>query len=151
MLYEKIDEMIASAMKNHETKRLSTYKLIKSELSKAYHNGTEMSEENEVKILMKMAAQREDSIEQYTKGNREDLANEEKEELQILNAFIPKQPTEEEVIECTEGIIAEYVDSMDNDYVLSMKDMKPILQKVLRIYPSASGKIISQVLKNKLK
>ena len=60
MINNKIDEMIASALKNRETDLLNVLKLIKTEFVNAMHNKVELNEANEVKILLKMASQRED-------------------------------------------------------------------------------------------
>lgn len=75
MINDKIDEMIASALKNRETDLLNVLKLIKTEFVNAMHNKVELNEANEVKILLKMASQREDSIQQYIKGRRKNLTS----------------------------------------------------------------------------
>ena len=99
MINDKIDEMIASALKNRETDLLNVLKLIKTEFVNAMHKKVELNEANEVKILLKMASQREDSIQQYIKGGRNDLAELEKKELDIIKSYTPKQATDEEIAE----------------------------------------------------
>ena len=146
MINNKIDEMIASALKNRETDLLNVLKLIKTEFVNAIHNKVELNEANGVKILLKMASQREDSIQQYIKGGRNDLAESEKKELDIIKSYIPKQATDEEIAEYTNGIITAYMVSKGEDYTLSMKDMKPIMTLVKEKYPNANGKIISITL-----
>lgn len=110
------------------------------------HNKVELNEANEVKILLKMASQREDSIQQYIKGGRNDLAESEKKELDIIKSYTPKQATDEEIAEYTNDIITAYMVSKGEDYTLSMKDMKPIMTLVKEKYPNANGKIISITL-----
>lgn len=146
MINDKIDEMIASALKNRETDLLNVLKLIKTEFVNAMHNKVVLNEANEVKILLKMASQREDSIQQYIKGGRNDLAESEKKELDIIKSYTPKQATDEEIAEYTNGIITAYMVSKGEDYTLSMKDMKPIMTLVKEKYPNANGKIISMTL-----
>lgn len=146
MINDKIDEMIASALKNRETDLLNVLKLIKTEFVNAMHNKVELNETNEVKILLKMASQREDSIQQYIKGGRNDLAESEKKELDIIKSYTPKQATDEEIAEYTSDIITAYMVSKGEDYTLSMKDMKPIMTLVKEKYPNANGKIISITL-----
>ena len=121
-------------------------KLIKTEFVNAMHNKVELNETNEVKILLKMASQREDSIQQYIKGGRNDLAELEKKELDIIKSYTPKQATDEEIAEYTSDIITAYMVSKGEDYTLSMKDMKPIMTLVKEKYPNANGKIISITL-----
>lgn len=147
MVREKIDGLIATAMKERDNKVLGVYKLIKSDLVKAEKDGVEMTDANEIKILSKMRAQREDSIKQYTEGGREDLAEQEKFELGVISELMPKQPTEAEVIQSTLTAIHQYQNEKGNDYVMSMKDMKPILTAVQSEYPAASGKTVSAVMK----
>lgn len=146
MINNKIDEMIASALKNRETDLLNVLKLIKTEFVNAIHNKIELDEANEVKILLKMASQREDSIQQYIKGGRNDLAEAEKKELDIIRSYTPKQATDEEVSEYTRSTITAYQSSKGENYILSMKDMKPIMNIVKSKYPTANGKIISKTL-----
>ena len=105
-----------------------------------------MTDAEEVRILLKMASQREDSMQQYSKGGRNDLAELEKKELDIIKSYIPKQATDEEIAEYTNGIITAYMASQREDYILSMKDMKPIMTLVKEKYPNANGKIISMTL-----
>ena len=121
-------------------------KLIKTEFVNAIHNKIELDEANEVKILLKMASQREDSIQQYIKGGRNDLAEAEKKELDIIRSYTPKQATDEEVSEYTRRTITAYQSSKGENYILSMKDMKPIMNIVKGKYPTANGKIISKTL-----
>ena len=147
MINNKIDEMIASALKNRETDLLNVLKLIKTEFVNAMHNKVELNEANEVKILLKMASQREDSIQQYIKGGRNDLAESEKKELDIIKSYIPKQATEEEIADYTRLAVTIYKTTKDAGYVLSMKDMKGIMGLVKEKYPTANGGIVSKTLK----
>lgn len=146
MINNKIDEMIATALKNRESDLLNVLKLIKTEFVNAIHNKVELNEANEVKILLKMASQREDSIQQYINGGRNDLAEAEKKELDIIKSYTPKQATDEEIAEYTNGVITAYKVSKEDGYVLSMKDMKPIITVVKEKYPNANGKVVSATL-----
>ena len=138
--------MIASAMKNREKGLLEVLKLIKCEFVKAVKDGVQLDDVAETKILLKMASQRKDSIQQYIDGGREDLANEEKNELELIKSFMPKQPTEAEIENYTRTTITAYCLSQDTSHKLSMKDMKPILSIVQDKYPSANGKIVAKTL-----
>ena len=146
MISNKIDEMIASAMKNHETELLNVLKLIKCEMVKATKDGVELNDVTETKILLKMASQREDSIRQYIDGGREDLANAEKTELEVINSFLPKQASDEEIEDFTRSTITAYCLTQDESHKLSMRDMKPILTVVQEKYPNANGKLVSKIL-----
>lgn len=146
----QIDELIKDAMHQKNRELLNVLKLIKAEfLKKQTESGRktkELTEEEQIKVLLKMASQREDSIRQYIDGGRQDLADAEKKELDIISEFTPKQPTDEELSEYVRGVLTAYCVTKDEGYKLSMKDMKPIMNIVKEKYPTANGKIISQTL-----
>jgi uncharacterized protein YqeY len=145
-----INRQIAEAMKKRETGRLGTLKLIKAELVKAEKDGIAIDDTKEAKILMKMVDQRKESISQYIKGGRSDLAEAEQREIEVIKEFIPEQPTDEEIEKYTYDAIDAYIEQNDADYQISMKDMKAILSMVQEKYPMANGKIVSKVLKEKI-
>lgn len=146
----QIDNLIKEAMLSKNTELLNVLKLVKAEfLKKQTEPGRkikELNEEEQIKVLMKMVAQRKDSIEQYEKANREDLAGVERKEMEILNNFLPAQASEEEVAEYTSLAVTIYKATKDDGYKLSMRDMKPIMDIVKEKYPTANGKVISQTL-----
>ncbi len=145
-----INKYIAEAMKAKDREKLSTLKLIKAELVKAEKDGITLDEAKEAKILMKMVDQRKESISQYIKGGRNDLAEAEQKEIDVIKEYIPEQPTDEEIEAYTNDVINNYVIEKGDDYQVSMKDMKSILSIVQEKYPMANGKIVSNVLKNKI-
>ena len=114
--------------------------MIKSEFVKKEKDGIVLTDVVESNILTKMVSQREDAIAQFKSANRTDLVESEALELEVLKSLAPKQATDEEIIAETESII----ESMET---VSMKDMKNILAEVQKKYPTASGKIVSQVVK----
>jgi uncharacterized protein YqeY len=145
-----INKYIAEAMKAKDREKLSTLKLIKAELVKAEKDGITLDDAKEAKILMKMVDQRKESISQYIKGGRNDLAEAEQKEIDVIKEYIPEQPTDEEIEAYTNDAINNYVIEKGDDYQVSMKDMKTILSIVQEKYPMANGKIVSNVLKNKI-
>lgn len=148
----QIDELIKNAMHEKNTELLGVLKLIKAEfLKKATEPGRtskELTEEEQMKVLMKMAAAHKDSIEQYDKAGRSDLSENEKKELEIINRFLPKEATDEEIAEYTSLAVTIYKTTKDEGYVLSMKDMKGIMALVKEKYPTANGGVVSKTLKN---
>lgn len=153
MLHTEIDQLISDAMKRRAPE-LEIYKLIKCEFVKAEKDGITLDEVSEARILLKMAAQRKDSIEQFIGAGRTDLADAEKAELKVLEEFMPTQPTDGEISEYVLGVIGAYKLTKPAGYNLSMRDMKPIMTLVQEKYPTASGKLISgtfqKFLQNKL-
>lgn len=150
MIKENLNKYIADAMKSKKTKELEVLRLVKSELTKAEKDGIVLDDATETKILLKMIAQREDSITQYEKAGRNELAENERVEIEIINKYVPKQPTEEEIAEHTRHTIDTYLSEKGDGYKLSMKDMKPILTLVQTTYPTANGKVVSKVLQSSI-
>lgn len=141
MLKERLDSLIAEAMKNKDNERVNVLRLIKSEIVKKEKEGKELTEQVEANVLLKMMAQREDSISQFKQANRMDLVENETKELEIIKEFAPKQVSEEEIVAETERVISTLG-------TITMKDMKNILSEVQKKYPTANGKIVSQIVKN---
>lgn len=136
--------MIINGTKN-KSPELPTYKLIKAEFLRWVKDNPDknFNEAVEAKILKKMHTQRMESAELYEKAGRNSLAENEKFEASVIEQFLPKEPSEEEITKETTSII-------ENEFKgnVTMKDMKRILSLVQEKYPGASGKIISNIVKS---
>ena len=141
MIRNNIETLIAEAMKNKDTVRLSVLRLIKTEFVKAEKDGKNVDEATEAVMLTKMVAQREDAIKQFTEANRNDLVEEETAQLQILKEFAPKAVSEEEIKEALQKMV-------DDGMEPSMKNMKEFISRIKIIYPTANGKIVSDFIKS---
>lgn len=144
---EQLNNLIAEAMKSGSGTELSTLRAIKTVFTNFEKEGKTLTEADEVKLLLKMKTQREDSINQYKTANRWDLVDIEQAELNVLMRYIPEQPTDEDIAKLAsytcDKLIAE-------NGGLSMKDMRQVMSLVQSKYPTASGKIISDVVKSKI-
>lgn len=134
--------------------RLDSLKLIKSELIKENQKDYEcaeykMTEEQEILFLNGMAESRKDNVKKYSDNGRKDLADAEQQELLIIQEFLPKMPTEEEIKVFIGEKIDEYLASQEAGYKLSMRDMGKIKPLVTATYPTVNGKIIQEVLVSK--
>lgn len=145
MYRENIDKQIASAMKNGDHVRLAVWRSIKSEFVKFQTSGSglELNDEKELQIINKMVQQRKDSIDQYTKANRIELANAEEMELNILVALLPKEPTETDIV----NTISDYITS--KNITPTMKDMRDIMTAVKAKYPTVNGGLVSKIFREK--
>lgn len=143
MLYNNIDKLIASAMKEQKKDELNVYRLIKSKFVEFETSGKDkkITEDDEIKILRKMVSQREESRRMYLDAGRDELAENELKEIKIISQFVPEEPSEDMI----RTVILEYRESKD-DKELSVKDMKPIMNAVKEKYSIADGKIISKIL-----
>lgn len=147
MISTNLDVMITDAMKHHQVERLNVLRLVKTEFTKFEKTGKKLTEGDEVSILLKMVAQRVDTIKQYNEAKRFDLADKEAFEIEEIKKLLPELPSQEEVNEYVKQIIQEYSTQKGVDYKLSMRDMKPILTKVQEKYSTANGKTVSDILK----
>lgn len=145
LLIENITPLIAEAMKAKDNVRLETLKLIKASLVKAQKDGIELNEVSEGKIINKMIKQSEDAIDQFTKGGRTDLADAEKAQLMVIKEFAPVEASDDEIIACVK---AQCHNLNSEGIVVDMKQMKNIMSIVQGLYPTASGKLISEVVRN---
>ena len=106
----QVMSLMKDAMKSKDEGALRGLRAIKAEIIKAKTEpgaGGEINADTEIKLLQKMVKQRKDSLEIFQKQNREDLAQKELEELAVIEKFLPKQLSAEELKEQLTAIIAE--------------------------------------------
>lgn len=148
-LINRIGEDIKTAMKSKDKIRLETLRSIKKvllekEVSVRPTGQTELTEVQEVEALSQLAKQRRDSIEQYQKAGREDLAHQEAQELAIVEEFLPQQLSDDEVAQVIDGIIAQVG-------ATSAKDMGKVMGAAMQqLKGKADGKKVQEFVKAKL-
>ncbi|HMQ46919.1 MAG TPA: GatB/YqeY domain-containing protein [Saprospiraceae bacterium] len=145
-LEERINQDLKEAMKAKDQSALRGIRAIKAAilLAKTDGSGQEINDEVAIKMLQKLVKQRRDSIDIYEKQNREDLAQVEREEVEIIERYLPKQLDEEDLKKVIQQIIAETGAS-------SMKDMGMIMGLASKqLAGQADGKAISTVVKQLL-
>lgn len=125
MLLEKINSDLKIAMKNKDKNKLETVRLIKSALMNeriklAVENLTEVQE---IAIIAKEVKQRRDSIHEFEKAGRDDLIEKEKIQLSILETYLPKQLTKDEIIDLVKKVCVEL-------NATSMKDMGKVMSTI---------------------
>ncbi len=142
MLKEKLLEDLKNSMKEKNIVRKNVVQMIRAAiLQKEKDGGIELNDDEIMKIIAKEAKTRKDSLPDYEKSGREDLINEIKEEISIIEEYLPKQLAKEEIIPIIEEIIKETGAN-------SMKDMGKVMgQAKAKLGVSADGKIISECVK----
>lgn len=145
-LETKVMEQMKDAMRAKDEAALRALRAIKAAIliEKTSGQNKEISEADETKMLQKMAKQRRDSLDIFTQQNREDLAAKEREELAIIEQFLPKQMTAGELAEALKTIIAETGASTPADMG---KVMGAATKKLAGL---ADGKAISETVKSLL-
>lgn len=143
-LQEKIDQDIKSAMLAKDHARLRGLRAIKAALllAKAEKGPTEaLSEDTELKVLQKLAKQRKESAEIYQQQNRDDLYQIEMEELAVIESFLPKQLSREEIESVVRQLISE-------TGATGPKEMGKVMGLAnQRLAGKADGKTVSEVAK----
>ncbi len=148
-LKEQISEDIKKAMKAKDKIRLETVRgikkvLLEKEVELRAKGKDSLSLEEEIDILTQQAKQRRDSIEQYLKADRVDLADKEKAELVIIETYLPAQIADEELSEIIDQVISETGAS-------SAKDMGKVMGVAMKqLKGKADGKKIQELVKSKL-
>jgi hypothetical protein len=146
-LEQQVMAEMKEAMKAKNEATLRGLRAIKAEIIKAKTEpgaGGEVSAEKELSLLQKMVKQRKDSLEIYKQQNREDLAQKEEEEIRVIEKFLPKQLSPEELKEALQQIIAQTGASSPAD----MGKVMGIATKQLA--GKADGKTISAAVKELL-
>lgn len=142
---EKINADIKAAMLAKEKEKLSVLRDIKSKLMLEATSGSgEASDESALKIVMKLHKQRMETYQIYVEQNRDDLAQDELLQAQILEAYLPKMLSEEEVRQ-------EVLSAISNSGASSAKDMGKVMGILSsKLAGKADGKVISALVKEEL-
>lgn len=142
MLKEKLLEDLKESMKEKNLIRKNTIQMIRAAILQVEKDkAIELNDEQIIEIIAKESKKRKDAASDFEKSGREDLINQNKEELSILAEYLPKQLSEEEVEEIVKEIITETGASSIKDMGMVMKTSKE------KIGAAADGKLISEVVK----
>jgi uncharacterized protein len=145
---EKINQDITAAMKAKDEIRLSTLRMMKTALKKEElerEKGQTLSEAEAVKILQTLLKQRRDSIEQFTKAGRQELADKEAAEMKIIEEYLPAALDEAALGEIVAATVAEMGASSPQQMGLVMK---AVMAKLAG--QTVDGKVVSALVKSKL-
>ncbi len=108
MIKDRIREDMKAAMRSHDAARLSTIRLLLAAIKqREIDEQIEATDENVLAVIAKMVKQRRDSVEQYRAGGREDLAANEQAEIEVLQAYLPKGLSDEEIASIIEEAVAD--------------------------------------------
>ncbi len=144
-LKERLKADMKEAMKAKDKIKLSTIRMINSLIKNAeIEKRGELTDEEIIQLLMKYAKQRKESIEMYEKGGRQDLVEKEKAELAVVESYLPKQMSEEEIREIVKQTIEEVGAS-------SIKDMGKVMKAVMpKVKGRADGSVVNRIVKELL-
>jgi uncharacterized protein YqeY len=137
---------IVTAMKAKDQPRLTALRMLKTALTnKNIEKGRELDTAEELAVLSMLVKQRRDSIDQYTKGGRKDLADKEQAEILILETYQPASASDEEIAAAVAAAVAE-------TGATSAKDMGRVMKTVMAglAGKTVDGKKVSEAVKAKL-
>jgi len=145
-LGEKIVSDLTASMKAQDSARTSTLRMVKAAMmNRQIEKGGELDDDEVSKLLRSLVKQRRDSIEQYEKAGRQELAAKEAGEIEVIEAYLPQAATREE-------IEAAVNDAIASSAATSMKDMGKVMKAAQNVLSgkNADGRLISEIVKAKL-
>ena len=145
-LKQRIIDDMTDAMRAKDAARLSTLRMVKAAMmNRQIEKGGELTDEEMAKMLGSLLKQRRDSVEQYEKGGRAELAAKERAEIAVIEAYLPQAATREEIERAVVAAIAETGAS-------SMKEMGAVMKSVQARLAgrAADGRTVSEIVKAEL-
>jgi uncharacterized protein YqeY len=145
-LGEKIVSDLTASMKAQDSARTSTLRMVKAAMmNRQIEKGGQLDDDEVSKLLRSLVKQRRDSIEQYEKAGRQELAAKEASEIEVIEAYLPQAATREEI----EAAVTEAIASTA---ATSMKDMGIVMKAVQSALAgkNADGRLVSEIVKAKL-
>src|ERR671936_1319414 len=122
---EKVQKDMADAMRARDERRLSTLRMMKTALkNREVEKRGSLDDREEVQVLNTLIKQRKDSIEQFTRGDRPELAKKEADEIGVIEGYLPQAASEEEIVNTVRSKIAELESP-------TMKDMGQVMKSVM--------------------
>ena len=145
-LKQQIISDLTASMKAQDAPRTSTLRMVKAAvMNREIEKGGELDDEEMMKLLRSLVKQRHDSVEQYEKGGRQDLADKERTEIEVIEAYLPQAASHEEIAQAVNASLAE-------TGATSMKDMGRVMKAVQTALAgkNADGRAVSELVKAKL-
>ncbi len=147
-LADQIQKDITAAMKAREEAKLSTLRMVKSALqNRAIEKMSPLDDKEAQQVLSTLIKQRKDSIEQFTKGGRQEMADKEAAEIVVIESYMPKAASEADITAGVKAVIAEMGSP-------TMKDMGTVMKNVMAKFATqgmrVDGKVVSEAVKKEL-
>jgi hypothetical protein len=149
---EKIQADIVTAMKARDEHKLTTLRMVKSALkNKEIDKREKLTDAEETQILTTLIKQRKESVESFTKGNRPELAEKERLEIGLIEAYLPQAAGEDEIRSVVQAAIAQIAEGGHKPTPKDMGTvMKAVQQRIQVGGLRADGKLVSELVKAEL-
>jgi uncharacterized protein YqeY len=145
-LMEQVNKAITEAMKARDQGKLLPLRMLKTALTnREVERGQALTPAEELQVLGSLVKQRRDSIEQFVRGGRQDLADKEAAEIVVLQAYLPPALGEEELVRLVREVMAE-------TGATSAKDLGRVMKAVMARVPAgaADGKLVNEIVRRQL-
>ena len=144
-LLQQLTSDMVTAMKKRDKETLNVVRMLKAAVqNEQIELGHDLSSDEEIAVMAREYKHRKESLEEFEKAGREDLISQAKKELAIVESYMPKQLSKDEVTSIVEGVINELNAS-------SMKDFGKVMKSVMpKVQGQADGKLVNQVVKEQL-
>lgn len=147
-LVDQIQKDITTAMKAREEQRLSTLRMVKTALkNREVEKMAPLDDKESQAVLSTLIKQRKESIEQFTRGGRQEMADKEAAEIALIETYLPKAASQDEVVAGVKAVIAEMGSP-------TMKDMGSVMKNAMARFSGAGmrvdGKLVSEAVKKEL-
>jgi uncharacterized protein YqeY len=145
-LKQQVISDLTASMKAKDAPRTSTLRMVKAAvMNREIEKGGEMDDEEMMKLLRSLVKQRRDSVEQYEKGGRQDLADKEKTEIDVIEAYLPQAAAHTEI---EAAVVAAIVETGAS----SIKEMGKVMKAAQAALAgkNADGRTVSEIVKAKL-
>jgi uncharacterized protein YqeY len=144
-LLNELNQDMKQAMKDKNKQKLSVIRMLKASLqNEAIKHGRELNEEEELTVLVREMKQRKDSLQEFEKAGRDDLAASLHEEIVVLTPYLPKQLTEEELVEIVAQTISETGASSKAEMGKVMGALMP------KVKGKADGGLVNRIVQQQL-
>ena len=143
-LTQKISDDMTAAMKVRDSSRVDALRMLRAALLELQKSGDEVTEDLEMKVLQKQAKMRRESISQFREAGRIDLAEREEKELDIIEEYLPKMLSDEDITEIVSRVITE-------TGAASMGDFKVVMPKTMKeVSGRADGTAVQRIVRQLL-
>jgi uncharacterized protein YqeY len=144
-LVDQIQKDITAAMKAREEARLSTLRMVKTALkNREIEKMAPLDDKEAQQVLGTLIKQRKDSIEQFTKGGRQEMADKEAAEIKVIETYMPKAASDADIAASVKAVIAEMGSP-------TMKDMGTVMKNAMAKFATqgmrVDGKVVSEAVK----
>jgi hypothetical protein len=144
-LFERLENDFKEALKARDDRRVSILRMLKAAIkNREIEKGASLSDEEIYGVLSSFVKRARESIDQFSKGGRTDLAEKEREELRIIQAYLPEQLSEEEL----KGMVREVIEEVGAS---GMGDLGRVMKVIMpRVKGRADGRMVNTIVKEVL-